>query len=136
MSAGGLCCKRCGSLDYGKSGLARGHQRYRCRACGCHFTDTPARGKPPAMKALAVLLHGMGGMSFSAIGRLLGVSDVAVLKWVRAEASALPEPAVSAAVVTVEVDEMWHFLKRSLPSSGSGRPMTRISGAPWPCQLR
>jgi transposase-like protein len=132
MSEDGLRCKRCGGLDHVRSGLARGHQRYRCRGCGCHFTDTPARGKPPAMKALAVLLYGMGGMSFSAIGRLLGVSDVAVLKWVRAEASALPEPEVSTAVVTVEVDEMWHFLKKSLPNSGSGAPMTWISGAPWP----
>ena len=132
MSAGGLCCKRCGSLDYGKSGLARGHQRDRCRACGCHFTDTPLRGKPPAMKALAVLLYGMGGMSLSAIGRVLGVSDVAVLKWVRAEASALPEPVVSAAVATVEVDETWHFLRESLPSPGFGGPVTWIGGEPWP----
>ena len=84
------------------------------------------------MKALAVLLYGMGGMSFSMIGRVLGVSDVAVLKWVRAEAASLPEPEVSAAAQTVEVDEMWHFLKESLPSSGSGGPMTRISGEPWP----
>ena len=132
MSADGLCCKRCGSVDHAKSGLARGHQRYRCRACGCHFTDTPRRGKPPAMKALAILLHGRGGMSCSAIGRLLGVSGVAVLKGVRAEASALPEPEVGAAVVTVEVDGMWRFLKESLPSSGSGGPMAWISGAPWP----
>ena len=132
MSADGLHCKRCGSVDSAKSGQARGHQRYRCRACGCHFTDTPLRGKPPAMKALAVLLYGMGGMSFSAISRLLGVSDVAVLKWVRAEAAALPEPEVSAEVVTVEVDEIWHFLKKSLPNSGSGVPMTWIAGEPWP----
>ncbi len=132
MSADGLCCKRCGSLDHVKSGLARGHQRHRSRRCGCDFTDTPPCGKLPAMKAVAVLLYGMGGMSFSAIGCLLGVSDVAVLKWARAEASALPEPEVSTAVVTVEVDEMWHFLKKSLPSSGCGAPMTWISGAPWP----
>ncbi len=79
---------------------------------GCHFTDTPARGKPAAMKALAVLLYGMGNMSFSMIGRLLGVSDVAVLKWVRAEAFSLPDPAVPAEVVTVEIDEMWHYLKK------------------------
>ena len=121
VSVGGLQCKRCGSADHAKSGMARGHQRYRCRACGCHFTDTPLRGKPPAMKALAVLLYGMGGMSFSAISRVLGVSDVAVLKWVRAEAAALPEPEVPASVVTVEVDEMWHFLKKNLPSSGLAR---------------
>ena len=86
----------------------RGHQQYRCRGYGCHFTDTPVRGKPAAMKALAVL------------------------KWVRAEAASLPEPEVGAAVVTAEIDEMWHFLKRSLPSSGSGVPMTWIAGEPWP----
>jgi len=51
------------------------------------------------------------GMSFSAIGRLLGVSDVAVLKWARAEASSLPEPVVSAEVAVV--DEMWHHLKKN-----------------------
>ncbi len=55
------------------------------------------------------------------ISRVLGVSDVAVLKWVRAEAASLPEPVVSPSVVTVEVDEMWHFLKKRPTSSGSGR---------------
>ncbi len=132
MCVGGLRCKRCGGVDYAKSGTARGHQRSRCRGCGCHVTDTPLRGKPPAMKALAILLHGMGGMSFSMIGRVLGVSNGAVLKWVRAEAALLPEPVVSPSVVTVEVDEMWHFLKRNLPSSGSGVPVTWMHGAPWP----
>ena len=146
MSMNGLQCKRCGASDYAKSGQARGHQRYRCRACGaglavpglrcracgCNFTDTPLRGKLPAMKALAVLLYGMGNMSFNGIGRLLGVSDVAVLKWVRAEAVTLPEPEVPAAMVAVEVDEMWHYLKKSLPSSGFGGPTTLIAGVPWP----
>ena len=132
MSADGLCCRRCGGSDYTRSGVVRGHQRYRCRSCGCHFTDTPLRGKPPAMKALAVLLYGMGGMSFSMIGRVLGVSDVAVLKWVRAEAATLPEPEVPVAAMTIEVDELWHVIKRNLPGSGSGVPMTWISGEPWP----
>ena len=120
MPVDGLRCKRCGVSDYARSGTARGHQRYRCRGCGCHFTDTPPRGKPAAMKALAVLLYGMGNMSFNGIGRLLGVSNVAVLKWVRAEAASLPEPEVAASVVTVEVDEMWHFLKKTRTAKLAG----------------
>ena len=83
------------------------------------------------MKALAILLYGVGTMSFSMIGRLLGVSGVAVLKWARAEASALPEPEVPAEVVTLEVDEMWHYLKKRPPSYGSGVPVTLIHGALW-----
>ena len=43
------------------------------------------------MKALALLLYGMGNMSFGSIARILKVSDVAVLKWIRAEAAKLPE---------------------------------------------
>src|SRR5271169_1028777 len=81
-----VCCKRCGAADHMKNGIVRGVQRYLCRSCGCNFTMTPPRGKPPAMKALAVLLYAMGNMSFCAIARILGVSDVAILNWVRDEA--------------------------------------------------
>ena len=35
------------------------------------------------MKALALLLYAMGNVSFCSIARILGVSDVAVLNWVR-----------------------------------------------------
>ena len=93
VSAAGLRCKRCGVSDYARSGGVRRHQRYRCRACGCHFTDTPG-GASRLRKALAVL------------------------KWVRAEASALPDPAVLAEVVTVKVDEMWHYLKKVCQALG------------------
>ena len=34
----------------------RGKQRYLCKDCGLNFTDTPARGKPLALKVAAVLL--------------------------------------------------------------------------------
>jgi transposase-like protein len=127
-----ISCKRCGATEYVKNGMVRQMQRYRCQQCGCHFTATPPQGKPPAMKALALLLYAMGNASFCMIGRLLGVSDVAVLKWVRAEAQALPEPEVSADVVVLTLDEMWHFLKKRHKNSGSGEPMTLFSGEPWP----
>ena len=73
---------------------------------------TPPRGKPPAMKALAILMYTMGNASFGSIARLLGVSDVAVLNWVRDEARKLPEPSSTSDTVIVTLDEMWHFLKK------------------------
>lgn len=125
-------CKRCGSASFVKSGFVRGHQRYRCRECGCNFTATPRRGKPVAMKALAVLLYTMGNMSYGMIARLFGVSEVAVFKWIRAAAAALPEPAAPADVQIVQIDEMWHFVDGKKTSAGSGKPSTRSSGEPWP----
>src|SRR3712207_3123033 len=60
----GLCCKRCGSEEQVKNGLMRGQQRYLCKDCGLNFTDTPARGKPLALKAAAVLLY-VSGLSMN-----------------------------------------------------------------------
>src|ERR1700757_2745285 len=88
------------------------------------FTNTPPRGKPPGMKALALMLYAMGNMSFCSIARLLGVSDVAVLNWVRNEARRLPEPAVTAETVVITLDEMWHFLKKRLANFRFGARMT------------
>src|SRR5271154_4812795 len=127
-----VCCKRCGAADHVKNGIVRGFQRYHCLSCGCNFTMTPPRGKPPAMKALALLLYAMGNVSFGSIARILGVSDVAVLNWVRDEAGKLPEPSTKADVVVVTLDEMWHFVKKRLRNCGFGEPMTLLLGEPSP----
>src|SRR5215207_10182299 len=103
--------------------MAHGRQRYRCKACGRSFTATPPRGKPPAMKALAVLLYALGNVSKGMIAKLLGVSHVAVYKWIRAagEAAPLPEAAPSSGIV--QIDEMWHFVdgKKTRPAKLAGR---------------
>ncbi len=127
-----VCCKRCGATDHVKNGIVRGFQRYLCLSCGCNFTMTPPRGRPPAMKALALLLYAMGNVSFGSIARILGVSDVAVLNWVRDEARKLPEPSTKAEVVVVTLDEMWHFVKKRLRNCGFGEPMTLLLGEPSP----
>ena len=127
-----IICKRCKATDHVKNGFARGLQRYRCGTCGCNFTMTPKPGKPPEMKALALLLYAMGNMGFRGIARILGVSNVTVLDWVREAARRVPEPSASAGTVVVTCDEMWHFLKKSLASSGFGGPTTPLPAAPSP----
>jgi transposase len=80
------------------------------------------------MKALATLLYAMGNMSFCGIARLLGVSDVAVLKWIRKETEALPAPEMPADVEVVMLDEMHHFLKKRQKNYGFGERMILSSG--------
>src|SRR5215218_5822452 len=105
-----LVCKHCGSGSFVRNGMAHGHQRYRCKACGRGFTATPARGKPPAMRALAVLLHALGNVSQGMIARLLGVSHVAVYEWIRAAGEDAPAPSATPSSAVVQIDEMWHFV--------------------------
>ncbi len=116
-----LCCKRCGSAEHVKNGLMRGKQRYLCKRCGLTFTDTPARGKPLALKVVAVLLY-VSGLSMNRTAKLLGVSTPTVQAWLEQFAAAYsqkPEPEGRA--VVIELDEMWHYLKKSPSRSGSGR---------------
>src|ERR671938_1948068 len=108
----GLRCKRCGSERQVKNGLMRGKQRFLCKSCGLTFTDTPARGKPLAMKA-AVLLY-VSGLSMNRTAKLLGVSTPTIQAWLKQFAAAYaqkPEPEGRA--VVIELDEMWHYLKKS-----------------------
>ena len=121
-------CKRCGSEEVVKNGSVRGLQRYRCKDCRYNFTLTAPRGKPEAVKALAVLLYGMGKASYRWIGNLLNVSGVAVYKWVRAMPETLPEPQVREEIQEMELDEMWHFVNSKKTSVGSGKPMIVVSG--------
>ena len=106
----GLGCKHCGSGSFVRNGMTHGRQRYRCKACGRSFTATPPRGKPPAMKALAVLLYALGSVSQGMIAKLLGVSHVAVSKWVRAAGEDAPAPSAAPSSGIVQIDEMWHFV--------------------------
>ena len=119
----GLRCKRCGGEERVKNGFMRGKQRYRCKACGLNFTDTPPRGMPLAMKVTAVLLY-VSGLSMNRTAKLLGVSTPTVMTWIEQFAKVYaqkPEPEGRA--VVVELDEMWHYLKKveqALGLEGSG----------------
>ena len=127
----GLRCKRCGSEDQVKNGLMRSKQRYRCKACGLNFTDTPARGKPLVMKATAVLLY-VSGLSMNRTAKLLGVSTPTIQAWLEQFAAAYaqkPEPEGRALVI--ELDEMWHYLKKSPSRSGFGKLGIVLQGSSW-----
>ena len=128
----GLRCKRCGGEEHVKNGLMRNKQRYRCKACGLNFTDTPARGKPLALKVAAVLLY-ISGLSMNRTAKLLGVSTPTIQAWLEQFAAAYaqkPEPEEGRAVV-IELDEMWHYLKKSLNRFGSGRLGIVRQGSWW-----
>jgi transposase-like protein len=54
----------------GQERLHARRQRYRCKASGLNFTDTPPRGKPLALKVVAVLLY-VSGLSMNRTAQLL-----------------------------------------------------------------
>jgi len=104
-------CPCCRSSKNVKAGFQSEKQRRKCKDCGRLFVKLSPRGFSPEIKAQAVSLY-LEGLGFRAIGRLLGVSNVAVLKWIKAAADALPKPIKPAVVDVLELDELWHFPPR------------------------
>ena len=107
----------------------RTKQRYLCKDCGLNFTDTPPRGKPLTLKVAAVLLY-VSGLSMNRTAKLLGVSTPTVQAWLEQFAYAQkPEPEGRA--VVIELDEMWHDLKKSPSRFGSGRLGIVLQASWW-----
>ena len=129
----GLRCKRCGGEEYVKNGFMRGKQRYRCKACGLNFTDTPPRGMPLRVKVAAILLY-VSGLSMNRTAKLLGVSTPSVMTWIEQFAEVYAQkPAPEGRAVVVELDEMWHYLKKSRTSSGKARDRATGRVVDWEC---
>lgn len=120
-------CPKCNSTYLVKNGFVRERQRRLCKKCGYNFTQTAPRGKPQIVKRLAVHMY-LEGLGFRSIGRILNVSNVAVLKWIQAMADFL-EPmrkkllgqhTEKAVITCMEFDEMWHYVGKKNANSGSG----------------
>ncbi len=76
-------CPNCKSTEFIKSGVVKNRQRYKCKACGYFFTVNK-HGKEIdeyyVNKALQLYLE---GLSYREIERVLGVSHVSIMNWVR-----------------------------------------------------
>jgi hypothetical protein len=73
----------------------------------------------------------LSGLSMNRTAKLVGVSTPTVMEWIERLAAAYaakPEPRGRA--VVIELDEMWHYLKKSPISCGSGR-LTIVTQAAW-----
>ena len=109
-------CPDCGGTDLMKRGRKAGHQRYRCRSCGRYSTDSQPRFSAQT-KAMAIEMY-MNSMGIRAIGRVLGASPAAVLKWIRKEHLALQHklaqaaPADTGVADVIEMDEIYTYVQK------------------------
>lgn len=76
-------CPNCRSSTYVKSGIINDRQRYKCKDCGYYFTVSKLGKKIDdyyVNKALQLYLE---GLTYREIERILGVSHVSVMNWVK-----------------------------------------------------
>lgn len=78
-----IACPKCKSEELIKSGIVKARQRYRCKQCNYFFTvlkDGKNIDPYYVIKALQLYIE---GVSFREIERILGISHVSVMNWVK-----------------------------------------------------
>ncbi len=86
-----LKCPKCDCPETVKNGIIKNRQRFRCKKCDYNFTvDKLGKGISSyyVIKALQLYIE---GVSFREIERLLGVSHVSVMNWVKKYQIKVPE---------------------------------------------
>ncbi|UOQ51444.1 IS1/IS1595 family N-terminal zinc-binding domain-containing protein [Hymenobacter cellulosivorans] len=83
-------CPKCQHKDATKSGIIAGRQRYRCKNCGYHFTVAKIGREVNTYYVVKALQLYLEGVSYREIERLLGVSHVSVMNWVKKYAVQAP----------------------------------------------
>ena len=114
-------CPKCNSSTKIKSGKTEGRQRYRCKECGCNYSvEMKSTAKPKSLKIQTLHMY-LEGLGFRSIGRILGVSNVSVLKWIRKFGQKVRElNREKQQIEMVEVDEMHSYIGSKKTTVGYG----------------
>lgn len=78
-----LRCPKCESVEATKSGVVGGRQRYKCKNCGYHYSVAKTGKETNPYYVIKALQLYVEGVSYREIERLLGVSHVSVMNWVK-----------------------------------------------------
>lgn len=135
-----MYCPKCHSDKNVKNGRALNKQRYKCKECGCSYTQSHKHGYGLEKRLMALKLYlECNGLRGS--GRILGVSNVTILNWIRNFVKSVKEyvsknmPNDIQNIEVVESDEMWHFTVKKNESFGSGLLSTDLTKKSLPTPL-
>jgi hypothetical protein len=84
-------CPKCKTDEINKSGIVKQRQRFHCKKCGYHFSvEKEGKSIDPYYVIKALQLH-IEGVTYREIERILGVSHVSVINWVKKYKIKAPE---------------------------------------------
>lgn len=103
-------CPKCESSKHVKDGIVKNKQRYKCKECSFRYTVLKkSTEKPLHLKRLALQLY-LEGLGFSSIGRVLNVSNVSILNWIKAFGEQVENLRTNDPVNFIEIDEMHTYI--------------------------
>ena len=118
-------CTRCNSQSIVKNGNVRGLQRFRCKECRYNFSaELKSTAKPMTMKRHALTLY-LEGLGFNSIGRILGVSHVSVMNWIKMFGKEAMKLNNEHEAKIIEIDELHTYIKKKT-TVGYGLPLIEL----------
>ncbi|MFN3850590.1 MAG: hypothetical protein ACK4NY_14240 [Spirosomataceae bacterium] len=76
-------CPQCDSTNISRNGIIKERQRFKCKECGYNFTVEKIGKSIDSYYVIKALQLFVEGVSYREIERLLGVSHVSVMNWVK-----------------------------------------------------
>jgi len=76
-------CPNCNSDSYVKSGIVKNRQRYKCKKCSYYFTVNKIGKQIDSYYVNKALQLYLEGLSYREIERILGISHVSIINWVK-----------------------------------------------------
>ena len=120
-------CPNCSSTNYIKSGIVNQRQRFKCKDCGYFFTVNKLGKKIDdyyVNKALQLYLE---GLTYREIERILGISHVSVMNWVKKYNIKRPyNSAYHPTYKILSATELSLFFSKKENLSGTGAVVTEL----------
>lgn len=76
-------CPKCQSIKAVKAGIVQNRQRFKCKTCGYHYSVDKVGKRIPDYYQIKALQLYIEGLTYREIERILGISHVTVMNWVR-----------------------------------------------------
>ncbi|MBL6446638.1 IS1 family transposase [Fulvivirga sp. 29W222] len=120
-------CPKCGSQKVIKSGVVNNRQRFHCKKCSYYFTVNKIGKKIDDYYVIKALQLYLEGVSLREIERLLGVSHVSVMNWVRKYNIKAPERYDYRPTYKIlNHQELQDFISNPANMGGSGMLITEL----------
>jgi transposase-like protein len=120
-------CPKCNSSKIIKSGIVAERQRYKCKECSYFFTVQKAGKQIDNYYVIKALQLYLEGISYREIERILGISHVSVMNWVKKYKIRSPENYEYHPTYKIfNHQELAEFMQNSSNLKGAGMIITEI----------
>ncbi|MGV6860423.1 MAG: transposase [Putridiphycobacter sp.] len=120
-------CPNCSSIDFIKSGIINNRQRYKCKECNYYFTVNKIGKRIDDYYVTKALQLYLEGLTYREIERILGISHVTVMNWVRKHnVKRLNNNKYHPSYKIFNSQELAHFMSKPENISGSGLIITEL----------